>query len=188
MRSLVRQLCTLLAATSSALDVINLRCQEGQQPTTDALLSIFQQMLGDFRQKFIILDALDECTDCKRLLGLIEQIIGWKFGDLHILVTSRKEKEIEEAVTPWVTGQIDLQSTLVDVDIQTYLRERIREDRNLRKWSVAVRSEIEVTLQDRANGMYESTTSSLKQHRIETDHDLLGFDGWCANWMSWEHV
>jgi hypothetical protein len=35
-------------------------------------------MLGDSQQKFIILDALDECKGREELLGLIEDIVNWK--------------------------------------------------------------------------------------------------------------
>jgi hypothetical protein len=33
-------------------------------------------MLRDFKQSFIILDALDECKERKELLGLIEIIVN----------------------------------------------------------------------------------------------------------------
>ncbi|KAH7378562.1 hypothetical protein BKA64DRAFT_648569 [Cadophora sp. MPI-SDFR-AT-0126] len=78
----------------------------------------FMHMVGYFRQAFIIIDALDECTEQEALLGLIEKVVGWKFENLHILVTSQPEGGIEDALKPLVTDQICIQSTLVNADMQ----------------------------------------------------------------------
>jgi hypothetical protein len=110
-------------------------------------------MLGDFHQTFIILDALDECREREELLELVKKIVYWKLKNLHILATSRREKEIEEALEHLITSQICIQSTLVDTDIYIHLRERLQSDPKLRKWPVKVQKEIEETLMDGAHGM-----------------------------------
>ena len=154
LRSLIVQLSMQSMNTPEALDTIYSRCQEGQQqPSTDALAMTLQHMLGGFHQTFIILDALDECAEREELLGLIEKIVGWKLEKLHILATSRREKDIEETLEPLITGQICVQSALVNADIHTHLRERLQNDRKLRKWPVKVQMEIEATLMDGAHGM-----------------------------------
>lgn len=92
------------------MNTIYSRCQEGQQPTIGDLVLTLRHILGDFHQTFIILDSLDECTKRRKLLGLIEEIVEWKLEKLHILATSRKEKDIEEALEPLISGQICIQS------------------------------------------------------------------------------
>jgi hypothetical protein len=62
--------------TPKALNTIYSHCQEGhQQPTIIDLTSTLKDMLGDFCETFIILDALDECTEREELLGLIKTIV-----------------------------------------------------------------------------------------------------------------
>jgi hypothetical protein len=154
MRSLVVQLSKQSTNSSEALNMIYSCCQEGrQQPTTNDLLFALQYMLGDFHQTFIILDALDECTEREELLGLIEKIVDWKLEKLYILATSRREKDIEETLEPLITGQICIQSTLINADIHIYICEKLQSDPKLMKWSVNVQKEIEETLINRAYGM-----------------------------------
>jgi hypothetical protein len=153
-RSMITQLSMQSTNTPEALNTIYCRCQEGrQQPTIADLVLTFQYMLRDFHQAFIILDALDECTEREELLGLINEIVDWKLGKLHIFATSREENDIEETLTPLITGQICLQSALVNADIQIHIRERLQNDTRLRMWPEKVKLEIEVTLMNRAYGM-----------------------------------
>jgi hypothetical protein len=140
--------------TLEALNALFTHSQDGQQqPTTEGLVLTLQQMLRDFNQIFIILDALDECREREELLGLIENIVNCELEMLHLLVTSRRENDIEETLTPLVTGQICIQSALVDADIRIHIREQLQNDTKLKRWPENVRIEIEKTLMDRANGM-----------------------------------
>jgi len=66
----------------------------------------------------------------EELLGLINEIVDWKLGKLHILATSRREKDIEETLEPLITRQICIQRMLVDAEIHIYLRESFRMTRD----------------------------------------------------------
>jgi hypothetical protein len=100
-------------------------------------------MLGEFEETFIIFDALDECNEREKLLLLLEKLNSWGTEKLYVLVTSRKERDIEETLESLVTSEIYLQSAVVDVDIHTYLTKRLQNDLKLRKWPANVRGEIE---------------------------------------------
>jgi len=110
-----------------------------------------KSILGLFPKTYIILDALDECTDREELLVLIEEINRW--GAVQILATSRKEKDIEEALHPLVTCQICIQDAQIDNDIKLYIRHRLQNDSKLKKWPLKVQREIEESLMAGANGM-----------------------------------
>lgn len=125
----------------------------GQQPTSKVLLRVLKQMLQDFQHSYVILDALDECRQCEDLLLLIEEVMSWKLGNLHLLATSRKEEDISDYLDPLVTDQICIQSALVQADIRIHIQERLQNDRNLKKWPANVKDEIESTLISGANGM-----------------------------------
>lgn len=182
-RSLVMQLSMQSSNTPEALNMLYSCCQDGKhQPTIDDLATTLQHILGGFHETFLVLDALDECTEREELLALMEQIVGWKIGKLHTLVTSRREREIEETLEPLITGQICIQSALVDADIKIHLRERLQNDQKLKKWPAEVQKEIEATLMDGAHGMYAATTSSIfGQPDIFTDVHIQGFGGLFAN-------
>jgi hypothetical protein len=153
-RSLIKQLSVQCTSISKALESLFSSCKNGErQPKISELLTTLQQMAREFDEIFIILDALDECKDRQELLDGIEEISGWKFGKLHITVTSRREKDIEETLEPLVTDQICIQNALVDADIHIHLHERLRNDPKLKAWPANVQREIKETLMDGAHGM-----------------------------------
>jgi hypothetical protein len=157
-RSLVKQLSMQSANTPRALELLFSSCMDGdRQPTVPALLETLQQIVYGFSKAFIILDALDECKERLDLLEDIEEIAGWKTGKLHILTTSRREKDIEESLELLVNDKdkICIQNVLVNNDIKTYINERLQNDRRLQKWRKLpqAQQEIERTLIDKADGM-----------------------------------
>lgn len=154
LRSLIEQLSVQLIDTPAELNAVYSRFQDGQQqPTADALTSTLQHMLKYFDQTFIILDALDECKEREELLGLIKDVVEWKLKNLHVLATSRRERDIEEALEPLITEEICIQSALVNADIHTHICELLRNDPKLKKWPANVQEEIEKTLMDGSHGM-----------------------------------
>lgn len=83
--------------------------------------------------KYVILDALDECTDREELLPFIREVTASKLQDLHIMATSRWEKDIEDELSPVADHNINIQSAIVDEDIPDYIRDRLATDTKLKK-------------------------------------------------------
>ena len=123
----------------------------------------------EFPQSYIVLDALDECTDRAELMDILERIAGWKLEESHLLVTSRKERDIEISLERSVDDQntICLQSKLVDKDILIYVRQRLSDDKSLSKWQKDpnIRYEIETALTKGACGMYVYLLIGLLQSK-----------------------
>jgi ankyrin repeat protein len=162
LRSLIEQLSVQSVKSMDALNTLFACSKDGQQqPTTDALLSTLQHILGDFQQTFIILDTLDECKEREALLKLLENSTDWNVENLHILATSRRERDIEDTLAPLATDQICIQSALVNADIHVHLCDRLQNDPKLNKWPANVQREIEKTLMDGAHGMYVITLHLL---------------------------
>lgn len=163
-RSLISQLLQKYIKIPTALEALLSSCQ--QQPSLDSLLEVMSFILQEFPESFIILDALDECNARIELMTLLERIIKLKFEGLHLLVTSRKERDIEVSLEPIVDPQniICLQNELVDRDIHTYIRQRLSNDQSLNKWQKDpnLADEIDTTLTNGAHGMYVRPTFSLK--------------------------
>jgi hypothetical protein len=156
--SLIWQLSQHSDKIPASLDDLFSSCESGKrQPSVDALQEVLRLMIQEFPQAYVVLDALDECAQRTELIEMLETIAGWRFQNLHLLVTSRRERDIESTLEEIVDDQsrICLQSALIDKDIQLYVRDRLATDKNLQKWRKDdVQQEIETVLKDRANGMY----------------------------------
>lgn len=157
-RSLILQLSAQTGSTHQSLEALHSSCMNGErQPTPSMLLATLHQMMESFEETFIILDALDECSDRQELLEDIEEFNHWTDVNLHILSTSRREKDIEERIEPLAhcEGKIRIDSIHVNDDIRTYVHEKLQTDMKLKRWykEPKVQQEIENALMDKADGM-----------------------------------
>lgn len=157
-RSLIVQLSSRSPSTPSELKNLYSHCLNGEeQPAFQSLMGTLHDMMKYFAKLYIVLDALDECLDREDLLECIEHFAEWDDIDLHMLVTSRRERDIERSLESIINpeGIIRIQSTLVDHDIRAYVRGRLQQDRGLKKWQKQskVQQEIEDTLMAKADGM-----------------------------------
>jgi hypothetical protein len=90
------------------------------------------------------------------LRKILTTITEWNIQTLHLIVTSRRERDIES----WLDGLvgspniISLQSNIIDEDIQLYVRERLSNDEHFEKWKryPGLQNEIENALKG-AHGM-----------------------------------
>lgn len=158
LRSLICQLSQQSIEIPADLDALFSSCDNGhRQPLVDALLEVTRKVVQEFPQVYIVLDALDECTHRVELMGMLETIAGWQLENLHLLATSRKERDIESSIEGFVDDQsrICLQSELVDEDIKRYVQQRLSDDKNLVKWTkdAVIKQEIENALMTGARGM-----------------------------------
>lgn len=153
-RSLIVQFAAQCPHPCEPLQSAYSRSQNGQkQPIIDDITAILRQILEAFNATYILLDALDECTDRDDLLEFIETLMGWNIDKLHILTTSRKENDIAASLKSLVTFQLCIQSALVDADIRVHILERLSSDPKLKKWPPGVQKEIEDALMRGAKGM-----------------------------------
>lgn len=154
LRSLVAQLFAQNMSIPETLQTLYSNSQDGQQqPKTDEVVATLESFLEESRETYIILDALDECTDREEILALIREIHGNKTRKLHILATSRRKRDIEEALERLNTGQVRIQDAQTRQDIQLYIRKRLDNDTMLKKWPEAVKIEAENALMDGAHGL-----------------------------------
>jgi hypothetical protein len=153
-RSLLFQTALQVNDTFDDLERLYHKCSSGQQqPAEDTIQSLFKDAMVRPGVKYIILDALDECTDREGLLLFIQELAASKLRDLHILATSRREKDIEDELSPVADHNINIQSAIVDEDIRVYIRDRMATDAKLKKWPVSVQNEIMTVLMEKAGGM-----------------------------------
>jgi ankyrin repeat domain-containing protein 50 len=156
--SLVAQLCTRLTTLRPHISQFYERCNHGKlRPGLDELTGILCEVIQSLGHVFIVIDALDECPkgeERESLLAVLSNIKSRTMYNLHTLVTSRREPDVEENLTPLITSQpISLQGVEVDGDIQAHISSVLATDPKLKKWPDDIKHEIEVTLTKGANGM-----------------------------------
>jgi len=158
LRSLLRQLLQRLVTLPMEVEEMFSSCGDGkQQPLLPAVLKVAPQVIRQFTHVYIVLDALDECTQRPELMDLLVTIAGWRLDSVHLLMTSRRERDIEMSLKTFVVedDMICLQRDVVDEDILRFVQQRLRDDKRLAKWdkNAEVRQEIETALMRGARGM-----------------------------------
>jgi hypothetical protein len=119
-------------------------------------------MIEQVKEVWLVLDALDECItragpSTKGLLSWIRELLNSKQRNVHLLVTSRPEQDIESEIMGFahIDDVVHIQSSLITDDIRAYVRTVVREDDRLKRWRSRpdVQSEIETRLMEKADGM-----------------------------------
>ncbi len=138
-----------------SLEQLYQRCGSGQQqPTEETIHSLLQEVMKSIKSKYIILDALDECTDREDLLTFICDLTDSEVNGLRVMATSRRERDIEEQLREAADYNINIQSAVVDEDIRIYIRDRLATDNKLKKLPQSIHEEIISVMMKKANGMY----------------------------------
>ncbi|RYO53180.1 hypothetical protein AA0113_g9296, partial [Alternaria arborescens] len=159
LRSLLCQLLQSSVGILKGVDALFSSCENGKrQPPLHMLLEVTRQAMQEFTQVYVILDALDECTQRSELMDMLETVARWQLDNLHLLMTSRKERDIETCLESYVREEdtVCLQRDVVDQDIQRYVQQRLRDKKSLAKWTkdAAISQEVEDALMRGAHGMY----------------------------------
>jgi Cdc6-like AAA superfamily ATPase len=164
LRSLISQLYHKRKDTQKLLDSLFSSCGNGRsQPTCESLCKVFLQMINQTEEIYIVLDALDECRTRKGplsegLLAWIQSLQNLEQRNVHLLVTSRPEHDIEQVLREVAQSDRDivpLQSDLIKDDIRSYVHTRVRKSDGLKRWRKLpdVLDEIERVLMEKAQGM-----------------------------------
>ncbi|VTT73843.1 unnamed protein product [Fusarium fujikuroi] len=175
LEGLVCSLCSQLyrkeRKVQERLDSLYSSCDDGhQQPTTEALEAAFNDMIQQAGEVWIVVDALDECRTRKGfptggLLSWLKTLLDTQQLNVHLLVTSRPEQDIESAITGWdrIQDVVPIQSKLTMDDIRTYVHTRVRQHPGLARWQQQpkVQGEIEAALIEKADGMFRWVSCQL---------------------------
>ncbi|KAK3299419.1 ankyrin repeat-containing domain protein [Chaetomium fimeti] len=128
----------------------------GGTPPDQALLDCLHQLIAQFDDVYIVLDALDESPRHKHredLLRALDEMRGWQGPELHLLVTSRDEQDIREELGPAEDQMVAMGDGLVDADIAAFVAGHLRDNRRLRKWE-RFHGQIEKALTEGAKGVF----------------------------------
>jgi Cdc6-like AAA superfamily ATPase len=153
LRSMIQQLSVLTLFPE--VDNLYQHCGQGtnepaQEVLVETLVSLFQ--LSD--RTFLIVDALDECSDSERddLLDVITKIT--QAQQVGLLATSCNERDIARSLQRTVENVTSLQEGdgIAD-DISLHVQKCLQEDIRLREWPLKIKEEIQMALINGAHGM-----------------------------------
>ena len=157
-RSIITQLYSQSYDARIEVESLFSSCQDGQQPADlETLMTTLQAAIRKSEHTYIILDALDECSDIIDLLVVIQKIAEGSIPALHLLCTSRWLTTIKETVQNLTISDrmIQIQSKIVDTDISNYISHRLQTDPKLKRWRERpdIQEEIRAALTEKVDGI-----------------------------------
>lgn len=155
LRSLLAQLCDSAESLPEEVQQLFERHQRlGAQENfeTEVLLESISALCRLFRRTFVIIDALDECSERAVLLEALVSVIEGSTS-VSLLMTSRRERDIDIILGERVTHTISMIERVVDADIRLHIQACLRDDVILKRRDEAVKQEIEDVLVEGARGM-----------------------------------
>ncbi|KAH9885699.1 ankyrin repeat-containing domain protein [Xylariomycetidae sp. FL2044] len=168
--SILKQLSMQCPETPHVLSMLFTSCEDTDRPpSSDELLETLRHVLRSFADVYIIIDALDECSEVEELLEYLGCMMGWGMENLHILASSRPERVLEEGLRPYLKddarNKISVQSDVISDDLRTYIRGRLATDTKLKRWhkKPEVQAEIETALMQKADGMFRLVVCQLDE-------------------------
>jgi hypothetical protein len=164
--SLLTQLSSYSGPRCDILSCLYSKYEDGTQgPRDDSLTRCLKEMLTlpDQRPIYLIIDALDECSNTSRIssnrnrvLQLVKELIDLHLPDLHICVTSRPEVDIREVLEPLTSHRVSLHDQSGQKkDIEDYVRSVVYSDSEpiMRRWRKEDKDLVIKTLSELAYGM-----------------------------------
>jgi len=131
-----------------------------QHPSDDELVACLKEVLELTGQApiFLIVDALDECSDMsdipsprEKVLNLLEEIIELRVPNLRLCVTSRPEADIKLVLRPLTSYSVSLHEERGQMqDINNYIKSVVND---MRRWKSEHKQLVIDVLTKRADGM-----------------------------------
>jgi hypothetical protein len=132
-------------------------------PSDDELVHCLEDILKLPSQvpTFLIVDALDECSNTspipshrEKALGLVEKLISMQLPNLRICVTSRPVVDIKVVLGPLTFRSISLQDERGQMeDIENYIKSVVDKDSSNRRWTAQDKQMVIDVLTRNADGM-----------------------------------
>ena len=133
-------------------NVFNRYVDKEQSPDRYELLELLTSLCRRKRNTFLIIEALDEASDKQEVLEIISMLAERKLANLHLLVSSRLEKKIEEVFDQIATSKVHMAKEVLKPSISLYVQQYIEDHPKTRNWSPTLKSRVESKLVQNADG------------------------------------
>lgn len=150
--SLLGQLCRHQNTIPHCVQTLYRKHMDHEPPSKADLTLALLDLVRTFKHTFLVIDALDECTERPALLRTLCTIIEHARGEhLKVLVASREEQDIQAACSSLSFISI---RTQMSSDIALYITESIDTDTRLSSLPEGIKLEMKGTISEGAKGMY----------------------------------
>src|ERR1700730_5506958 len=134
-RSLIRQFSATYGGVPTVLTKLYYSCHDGgSQPSVESLQATLLLILEAFDDVYIVLDALDECSERTAVLKWIKQTTSWRKRKLHLLATSRPEEDIAKDLRLLDPDHVYIKQDLVSRDIERYINNLLYDEDSFGQW------------------------------------------------------
>ncbi|KAF2226318.1 hypothetical protein BDZ85DRAFT_191534, partial [Elsinoe ampelina] len=148
-----------------------------RQPSLEQLCQLLQACIASEKELWIVIDAVDECTRDgsadREVLSWLEKVHHGS-RNVHLLMTSRPESDIETSVKTWAQPEsvLPIQSDSVAKDIDAYIHSTIATRPDLHRWHKRPDAQqlIRQKLSEKAGGMFRWVAC-----QIETIVDCISY-------------
>ncbi|KXH43898.1 hypothetical protein CSAL01_01814 [Colletotrichum salicis] len=149
------------------------------QPNSSNLSDCFLAMLKQPPKVFVLIDALDECSERKEILAWVRGFGSSPYlAHVKLLITGRPEVESQQQIPPVIgpDNSVSLHLKSVDADIRSYVDCQLRDRAGFKRWvsDPEVLETISQEVGDKADGIHWTELNPLKAS-ISMTHKLLVF-------------
>jgi hypothetical protein len=153
LRSITYQLCVCLDTLPGILETAYKSCGSGTTlPSWDVVQQICSSALQHLPEAFIIIDALDECSEIGQVAAWLQNLFTVGGGRLHVLITSRDKPDITVHFSRIAQQVIHLDG-FTNADIKQYINSIMEKSGQLMVWSQEIQTNIRDSLLTGADGM-----------------------------------
>jgi hypothetical protein len=134
--SIISQLEEQLLNNPSPLLMLYHKTGSGaHEPSIQALTTCLESLIIALSAHpiFIVLDALDECSELKKLVPILRNLLQSAESCVHVFVTSRPEDVVIKMLRPLATCELDL-SSVIKGDISLHLSRVLSEEDPFQSW------------------------------------------------------
>ena len=78
---------------------------------------MLRKVLRSLTRVYAVIDAADECNERARLIDTLRNICRWSLSGPRLLVTSRRERNIEDPLSKIFLKRVHLEESVVHTDI-----------------------------------------------------------------------
>ncbi|KAL8343385.1 hypothetical protein RB601_004359 [Gaeumannomyces tritici] len=155
---------------------VDIECgySRGARLTIKEMLNSLLETCQGFNRVFVIIDGLDESHSRRDFLGCLKSMMSAPgLDNLRVLVASRDEQDIKDALLPIATD-VSMSNDVVDEDIGRFIQTQLQVDPVLVKWPAGTLQTVEKKLRKGARGMFRWAACQLEilstqNHDTETE-------------------
>ncbi|KAJ7637979.1 ankyrin repeat-containing domain protein [Mycena polygramma] len=169
LRSIIMQLSEQSSTPYSVLVQHFKSCQGGKFPTYGDLLAMLDAILSQFTGTYIVLDALDECSEHDKLVEFVSTLRGWG-KPVHLLVASQPRTLFLESLAFKEASVVILEPDTTHADILQFVNSELKLNSKLKHLKKAKDAAPKIV--DKSNGMFRMAACLLQElarRRIDTN-------------------